>query len=84
MKVMKRKCDQCLFTKNKIVSDKRKQDIIQSTVAKQGFFECHKATIAGEKHCCRGYFDQLGHTSQMVRIAGRLGTIEFSLPEKNQ
>lgn len=75
--VCEKQCDQCLFSKNKIVSDKRRTQLLQEIAQEQSYFECHKATIAGKKTCCRGFYDRLGYRSQMVRIAGRLGAVKF-------
>jgi hypothetical protein len=71
------KCNQCLFSENKIVSDKRRQSLLNEIVKEQSYFECHKATIAGKNTCCRGFYDSLGHRSQMIRIAERFGAIKF-------
>lgn len=81
LKVMDKPCNQCLFTENKIVSDKRQIDIIQGCVQNGTHFECHKATIAGTNHVCRNYYDKRGQHSQMIRIAERMGAVEFSNPE---
>ena len=70
-------CGQCLFSKNKIVSDKRKAQILKKTAQDQSYFVCHKATIEGKDICCRGFYEKHGHVSQMVRIAERLNMVEF-------
>jgi hypothetical protein len=80
LKVMDKPCNQCLFTENKVVSDSRRSEIIQNTVSSGGFFECHKATIAGSEHCCRNFYDRIGDKSQIVRVAKRLNCVEFSNP----
>lgn len=54
-RVMSRRCDQCLFGKNKIVSDERKAEVLEQ--AEGAFFQCHKATGEIEGGCCKGYFD---------------------------
>ncbi|GAB7057393.1 hypothetical protein JCM16163A_41420 [Paenibacillus sp. YK5] len=70
-------CNQCLFSENKIVSDRRKVSLLKEIIQEQSYFECHKATMAGKNTCCRGFYDKLGQHSQMIRIAERLGAIEF-------
>lgn len=84
LEVMAKQCDQCLFSKNKIVSDSRKKSLLKKIVKEQSLFECHKATIAGKNNCCKGFYDQLGYHSQMIRIAGRLGAIKFVELEAKQ
>ena len=75
--VCEKRCDQCLFGANKIVSDKRKAGLLKEIVQEQSYFECHKATIAGKNTCCGGFYDTMGHASQMVRIAERLNAVKF-------
>jgi hypothetical protein len=82
LKVMKAPCSECLFTENKIVSDARRRQLLRKISKDQTHFICHKATIEGAEYCCRNFYDRLGHTSNMIRIAERLNMIEFSLPTK--
>lgn len=77
MRVYKECCKNCLLSPDAIVGAKRRRDIIQDCAQNQTHFICHKATIEGKDICCKTYFDTLGHLSQMVRIAGRLGMIEY-------
>lgn len=62
-------CDQCLFSKNKIVSAARKRQVIREARQDQGYFICHKT----QETCCRGFFDAYGWGIQIYRIASRLG-----------
>ena len=67
------RCDQCLFSKNKIVPASRKKEIIKETQRDQAFFVCHKASLRDESDvCCRGYFDSYGYNIQLYQIASRL------------
>lgn len=75
--VCEKRCDQCLFSAKKIVSDRRKSQLLREIVQEQSYFECHKATIAGKGTCCRGFYDTMGEASQMVRVADRLGAVKF-------
>lgn len=65
------RCAECLFSKDKIVSDSRKKEVIQEARQGQGFFICHKTQGA----CCRGLFDAYGYSIQLYRIASRLGFV---------
>ena len=71
-KVMEKRCDQCLFGKDKIVSNARRAEIIREIERKDSYFNCHKAT----KVACRGDWDQRG-CGQMGRISSRLNAVEF-------
>ena len=74
--VMKERCDQCLFGKDKIVSNARRAELLRDIKRRDSYFVCHKASIAGVEIACRGDYDQNG-CGQMGRIAGRLGAIQF-------
>jgi hypothetical protein len=75
--VCEKRCDQCLFSANKIVSDSRKTKLLKEIARAQSYFVCHKATINGKETCCRGFYDTMGGASQMVRIAERLSAVKF-------
>lgn len=74
-KVYEKRCDQCLFSKDRIVSAARRVEILRECVGKDTHFICHKASLNGENVCCRGFFDS--QTSNLIRIMGRLNAIEF-------
>lgn len=73
--VTERKCSQCLFSPNKIVSDERRRDVLDECRRKDSYFICHKSSIARGEVCCRGFYDT--QNSQMMRIARRLNAVEF-------
>ena len=77
--VAKKRCDQCLFSKAKIVGDDRRDDLLQTCAAEDKHFVCHKFTIAeGDSQvCCRGFYDQEPTATNLMRIAGRLDAVEF-------
>lgn len=74
--VRKSKCDQCLFSKNKIVSDARKKDILSQCKKEDTHFNCHKAQLKGGKIpvCCRGFYNTA--TSNLIRISQRLNMVK--------
>lgn len=74
-KVKKKCCGECLFSKDKIVSNKRRKDILDGCKKKDNHFICHKATIKGEDVCCKGFYDT--QTSNMIRISQRLNMVKF-------
>lgn len=79
-KVYKHPCKNCLLTKNKIVSDERKKDILSDIMQQQSYFVCHKSSMSeegGQGVCCKKFYDDMGHFSQMIRIAERLNAVEF-------
>jgi hypothetical protein len=74
---MAKRCDQCLFSKNRIVSAVRKRELLATCKRDDTHFVCHKASIAGESVCCRVFYDADPGASNLMRIAGRLGAVEF-------
>ena len=74
-KVYAERCDQCLFSPDKIVSDARRREVLAECRRRDSHFVCHKASILRQDICCRGFYD--ASTSSLIRIAGRLGCIEF-------
>ena len=75
LEVKKKCCGQCLFGKNKIVSDSRKKSLLEDLERNDSHFTCHKATIENKDHVCRGFYEQ--KTSNMIRISQRLGMVNF-------
>lgn len=71
LKVAKEKCDQCLFSLNKIVSDARRKEVLENCKRRDCHFICHKTKDV----CCRGFYDT--QTSNLIRVMGRIGGIEF-------
>ena len=77
LKVYSNCCKNCLLSKHRIVSSQRAKQIIKGCVRDQTHFICHKASINGENIVCKSFFDNLGHNSQLIRIAERLNAIEL-------
>ena len=71
LKVVKKCCKQCLFSKNKIVSDKRKEQVIKHCLENRTNFICHKTNTT----VCRSFYNK--HVKRDVGWAERLGLIEF-------
>lgn len=82
LKVYNECCKNCLLSKDRIVNSKAAKSIVKGCIEKQNHFFCHKSTMKGEEIVCKTFFDQFGHYSQMVRIAGRLNMISY-VPQDN-
>lgn len=80
--IASRRCDQCLFGPNKIVSDSRKEDVLRGCEAQDRHFVCHKSSIRDpeEGMVCRGFYEVHRGTGQGLRIAERLGIAAFADP----
>lgn len=77
MKVYKECCKNCLLSPDSIVSPNRRREIINNCVSKSSHFICHKASMRDEDVCCKTFYDELGHTVNLIRIAQRLNMVEF-------
>ena len=84
LKVYQECCQNCLLSKDRIVSPKRAKDLLKEIEEKQSYFVCHKASMNGEEIVCKTFFDKLGHQSQMIRIAERLNAVQFVEQNNNE
>lgn len=84
IRICSHQCNQCLFSKNKIVSDERKEEIInKECLPKDKWFSCHKFTIKDEEVVCRGFWDKHKRDIWPLRLAQIYQhLIEFINPPK--
>lgn len=75
LQVYNERCAECLFSKNKIVSDSRRREILAQCARDDSHFVCHKASILCRNVVCRGFYDT--RSTNAIRIAGRLDALEF-------
>jgi hypothetical protein len=76
LEICEERCNQCLFSENRIVSKTRMAQIVRDCRRNDTFFQCHKHTIAGNDVMCRGYYETQP-PRQMQRIAERLNAVQF-------
>lgn len=80
IKIMSKRCSQCLFSNNKIVNNKAKEDVLKRCDKQEKYFECHLGTMNNEAICCRGYYD--ARPTMLLFILGRhLDLIDFVDPK---
>jgi hypothetical protein len=84
LKVYKECCGNCLLSKDRIVSPKKAKQLLEEIKEKQSYFVCHKASMNNEEIVCKKFFDELGHQSQMIRIAERLNAVQFVEQKNNE
>lgn len=83
MPVADRRCGECLLSRRKIVSDARRDELLDRCARTGEAFLCHKGTIAGEYVVCRGFYDR--GLSLSVRLAALLGLARFvRLPDDDR
>ena len=73
-KVRKEKCDECLFSENRIVSKGRMAQIVTDCRKNDTHFICHKASMTGDDICCRGSYEAIN--TNLIRIAQRLNMVQ--------
>ena len=75
LRVALKRCDECLFTKRRLVSEARMEDILAECENSGTAFECHRATLAGDEYMCRGYYDEV--QPLIARLARSLDRLVF-------
>lgn len=88
--VYNQQCDQCLFSKNKIVSNARRKEVLRDCTEHDTHFVCHKATIKQAENerypdvCCAGFYEANPGATNLMRIAERLNGVRFvKLPDED-
>lgn len=90
--VYQKRCKNCLFSGNRIVSEARAAEIVQTCKETDTYFICHveQANQMRQREvCCRGFYDQatdpespLFGVGQSIRIAKALNVVRFvDLPD---
>lgn len=77
--VANKRCNECLYSKRKIVTDERRAELLESCKKTGRYFLCHKGTGAGGAVVCRGFYDV--EPNQACQVAGRLGLTVFVNPK---
>lgn len=74
---MEKRCNECLFSKNKVVSDERRDDVLETCMRRGAHFECHKASKHKLEAVCRGFYDSEEHTTRLIHVARLLKAVRF-------
>ena len=77
MNVYKTPCTNCLFTKNRLVSEERAKDIVSECLENDTWFICHKSSIEGGNTCCSSFYQNHQKDVFPLRLAKLIGIIEF-------
>lgn len=78
--VYEKRCDQCLFSDNKVVEEQRKSELIAycNDMKTPTHFICHKSTIHDNGNvCCRGFWDKFKDSNPKLIIMEKIGRVEF-------
>ena len=74
-------CAQCLFSKNKLVTEEGKREILRDCYKSGSYFICHEATIAGRAVICHNFAKSTnGAGNQAIRVAQFFGVIKYVEP----
>ena len=90
LKICAQRCDQCLFSPNRIVSTARMRQILADCERDDEAFECHKHTTrrmdgedTGGVVVCRGFYDRDPRATTLLRLGAALGLTTFVDEEGN-
>ncbi len=78
LKIQSRQCDQCLFSKRRVVSAERMREIVRKCQRDDAHFICHKT----KDTCCAGFYKR--YSTNFIRVMGRLNGIVFVDPETGE
>lgn len=80
--VMAKRCDQCLFSSARIVSQARVDDVLDECARMDTHFVCHKSTKKNEHGVmCRGDWDRDSNRTLVMRLAKHLDVVRFVTEE---
>mgnify|MGYP000906149604 CR=1 FL=1 len=79
LKVADRPCDQCLFHKNRVVSEERAEAVLTECERKDLYFVCHKSSIRdpGEEAMCAEFHRQRPNVGKLHRMARHFELVEY-------
>jgi len=75
LKVCRKACDECLYSRRKIVGDDRRASLLEKCRRDGTYFICHKHTLRGQAAVCRRFFDEESNTA--CQVAPRHGIVVF-------
>lgn len=75
-------CKECLFSKNRLVSERRKRQLLKECYETGTYFICHKATLKGRAVICHSFAKSTnGAGNQAIRVAQFFRCIQYVDPE---
>lgn len=75
--VCAKRCAECLFSENRIVSAERAKAVIDGALRRDTWFECHRGSLKGRRLVCRGFYDAHARDTRGLRMAVALGIVRF-------
>ena len=77
-RVSSKVCDECLYSKHKIVEEYTKKAVLDECRKKNRYFICHKFTLKDKAAVCRGFYNK--EPNQACQMADRLGLVVYVDP----
>lgn len=79
LEVCERRCNQCLFSDNRVVDEDAVPDIIAGALKKDTWFTCHKGSLSTPPRdlVCRGFYDKYKTDTRALRLAVYLKIVDF-------
>ena len=82
-KIYNKPCKNCLFSKDRIVSQERANEIIKDCTDNGKFFICHKASMNGKDTACNRFFHEYMN-DDTSKLMIKMGLLEFVEHEGNK
>lgn len=74
-------CDECLFSKNKLIDDGPKEELLRQCYERGTYFICHKATLMRRAVICHSFVKSTdGGGNAAIRVAQFFGLIKYVDP----
>lgn len=86
IQVYEKRCNQCLFSDNRVVSEHRAELMLKELDGTNTHFICHKSTLDNNGSvCCKGFWDEYKNKMLKLILADKLGLVEFvALPKPRE
>lgn len=81
LKVCEKRCNECLFTKDRVVGSKRAKEVISQCLKEDKYFFCHKGTINGVDIVCAGFYERFFRDILSLRFATAFNIIDKVNPD---
>lgn len=77
LRVMTKRCNECLYSNNRIISDERASALLAHCAETESHFICHKASSSGVDVMCRGHWDETKNETLRNRLAQELDRVRY-------
>lgn len=84
LKVFQTCCQNCLLSKDRIVSPQKAKNLVKECLNEEAYFICHKASINNQEVVCHKFYTKFGNLSRIIRLAQSFGLIKMVEQESSK